>query len=98
MEIRITFIGGPHDQRVAFTDSLNELKVLFLPDKREIAAYKRFNEVEYHWNENVSDRLTEGYDKAHAWYADPKNTDYSTLRFIAGPFGTRPIQEHEDTE
>jgi hypothetical protein len=84
MEIRITFDGGDYHGQSALTDGLDEIKVFFLPLDRRVLAYRRYNETGYIFSQDVSERMTEGYDKALAYFS---KEPLSSIRFEdeAGP-------------
>lgn len=71
MEIRISFVGGPMDGMTAVSDGLNEVKVFFPPDTREVLAYKRdpsIDELSYIYDHRLSRELMANYDKTREFF------------------------------
>lgn len=100
MEVRIRFDGGDYHGQSALTDGLDEVKVFFIQPDRRVLAYKRHNETSYIFSQDVSERMTDGYDKALAYFAKEQ---LSSIRFEdeAGPiepidFSDTPIEDEPD--
>lgn len=83
MEIEILLQGGELSGQVAYTDGLDDLKVFFFPATRQVEAYMRVNEVEYHFDKKLSDAITARYDEAVFFFA---GEPLSSIRF-AEPTG-----------
>lgn len=101
MEIRISFAGGDYDGMSAMTDGLDEIKVFFPVGTRAVFAYRRFNETIYAYSEDMSSRMTEGYDQTRTYYF---GREMSSIRFEdeVGPiepvefnFSDEPIDEDD---
>jgi hypothetical protein len=78
MELRVSFDGGPLHRQTALTDGLDEFKIFFPPNERQILAYRRMNETTYVYSQHISEELTKRYDKAKARFASQST---STIRF-----------------
>lgn len=65
MGIRIHFYAGPLMAMVGVTDTLDQCKVFFNPEKREVYLYVHQGDGDYLWSENLSKGLTSVYDAAH---------------------------------
>lgn len=94
MEIRIRFVGGPIDGEVATTDRLQDIKVFFPPADRRVLMYRRDpmeEELEYHYDSQLSQQATEQYDKVKAFFDGERP---GSLTFIEPP----PLPPFSDQE
>jgi hypothetical protein len=64
MTFTIRLLGGPLGGMTVLADTLDENRVINLPDERKLYVYERESELDYRFNAEVTEAWNARYDKA----------------------------------